>query len=846
MERMMRSKMAMAGVMLTLLMARPSLSAQPSSVGQTIQVGNLSVEALPDGSYVLKSSHLPEPVLHAQPYADLITEHLLASAYPVHNITVRSFSDALGRGRAMMVENTGLPNRPDLLLEIRLYKGQSWGVLQTTLHNATASSVDVHALGLVHANAHAVYLNGPEVEDRVLSDSFSEDSPPLKIMDLGEPTGGVHRGFGSQLIFNRASGESLFFGALTARRFLTLFHLNVAGAGAKAHIVSYDAESTGTQEGEPEQHALYPAANNMPLRLHLAPGESLSSEPVLFEMGPDYHRQLEDYGAAVRIVNRARVTTPTPIGWWSWTAYYYGVTQGTMVTNADWLAENLKDLGYRYFQVDEGYQYARGEYATSDAAAFPQGMEYVGDRVRSDGLTFGVWVAPFQVSDRSWVFQHHPDWLVKTSAGVPVHIGKVGGQFDELYALDPTNPGAQDYLRYTYRKLVREWGVRFIKMDFMDSSAVEGVYYRPNTTAFEAQRIGLQVIRDAVGESVVLDKDGSPMLTPVGIVDTGRTSQDTGHTFGSTRDAATGVAARFYMNRNFYITDPDAFTVSEQTVPDRGWHGNKVPLTLQEAEASIALAAVSGGMFEIGDDLPTLGSSQQRLALVRNTELIDMARLGRASTPVDLMTYRPEDLQPSIFFLKEDARQQILTVFNWTEQPRTHILSLSALGLPVADTFVATDVLHNDSNPVAHDTITVTAQPPHSVRMIRLIDTTQKPMPPEFYLKVVASSAAGANVPMSATAAGNNEPVLRFLWSFGDGVSEEGETVTHTYTHEGSYIISVTGIGIGGRTVRHTKVIVVHGFVPTVYAPQEKRRREDSDDALFTTVPPHINASAGQ
>jgi alpha-galactosidase len=56
----------------------------------------------------------------------------------------------------------------------------------------------------------------------------------------------------------------------------------------------------------------------------------------------------------------------------------------------------------------------------------------------------------------------------------------------------------------------------------MKDSAAEGYYYHPNTTALEAQRIGLQTIRDAVGDSVLLDKDGSEMLKPVGILDMGR------------------------------------------------------------------------------------------------------------------------------------------------------------------------------------------------------------------------------------------------------------------------------------------------------------------------------------
>jgi len=52
------------------------------------------------------------------------------------------------------------------------------------------------------------------------------------------------------------------------------------------------------------------------------------------------------------------------------------------------------------------------------------------------------------------------------------------------------------------------------------------------------------------------------MLNPVGIVDTGRISQDTGHTFEAPETAASGIAARYYMIGNFFVADPDAFSVS--------------------------------------------------------------------------------------------------------------------------------------------------------------------------------------------------------------------------------------------------------------------------------------------
>jgi len=796
---------------------------QAQSQSSLIRGGNLIVEAFDDGSYGLRSTAIPGDVLRSDVEADTASGTLRSSRYRRHLGRVVPFDDELGSGHRMTVTHTGLPGAPDLVCEFRVYDNQPWGDIRLSVSNTTGGSIAVHALRVLNSTTGAVLnLKGSASEDRVLSDSFTEDS--VRLMDLGEPENGVHRAFGSQLIYNRQSGQSLFLGALSADRLLTVFHL-LSSVGPDPHLLSYEVVDSGTNEALQEQSNGYPPGNIVPLSLQVPAGESISSERLMFSIGPEYHEQLENYGRAIRILHKALVSTPTPIGWWSWTAYYYGVTENTVLTNAAWLAQNLAPLGYQYLQVDEGYQYARGEYATPDGKAFPRGMAYVGHQVENQGITFGLWVAPFQVSERSWVYEHHRDWLVHNLAGEPIHLGKVGGnsKFDELYALDTTNPGAQDYLRSTYRTLVNDWGTRFIKMDFMDSSAVEGVFYRPNTTALEAQRIGLEIIRSTVGDDVVLDKDGSPMLTPVGIVNTGRISQDTGHTFGSTRDAATGIAARYYMNRNFYVSDPDAFTVSRQVIPDRGWHGNKQPLTLEEAEASIALSAVSGGMFEIGDDLPALGASPDRLALVRNSDLLDMARLSRAAVPLDLMTYRPEDKQPSVFLLHESPRQKILTVFNWTTETSSHTFRLDTLGLRANGSYTATDVLRAGAVPIDNGALVITL-PPHSVRMLKLIDTTVPETAPVFEDHAPVEGQAGVLVDFHAAATDADAPVLVYRWDFGDGVSADGTDVSHAYTQAGQYAVTVTATGLNGQSARKTLGVSITGAVPTLYIPAAKER----------------------
>ncbi len=167
----------------------------------------------------------------------------------------------------------------------------------------------------------------------------------------------------------------------------------------------------------------------------------------------------------------------------------------------------------------------------------------------------------------------------------------------------------------------------------------------------------------------------------------------------ATKEAAPGVAARYYMNRNYFVADPDAFAVSTQTIADQSWHEERKPASLDEARAAIALAAVTAGMFEIGDNLPTLEHEPDRLALLENHDLIDMVQLGRSSIPIDLMEYREQDQQPTTFFLKESPRQSILTVFNWTKQPVDRTIALDRLGLSAGAQYALSDVLEKKDLP---------------------------------------------------------------------------------------------------------------------------------------------------
>src|SRR5262249_8727390 len=159
------------------------------------------------------------------------------------------------------------------------------------------------------------------------------------------------------------------------------------------------------------------------LSLPVDVNSELHSEKLLISAAHEYHQNLENYGKLIRVLHHARVDSPSLAGWWSWTAYYYGLNQDTALTNATWLAHHLKHVGYSIFHIDEGYHYAHGEYTTPDAALFPGGMQALERKVVGLGLIPGIWTSPFQVSERSEVYQRHKDWLVRNARGQPIHAG---------------------------------------------------------------------------------------------------------------------------------------------------------------------------------------------------------------------------------------------------------------------------------------------------------------------------------------------------------------------------------------------------------------------------------------
>ena len=190
-------------------------------------------------SDVIEGQGLKDPVLIARVGASIDQHWISSDGYPQHQIEKTTFEDALGPGERLQVTYTGLAGRPDLICTLQLYKALSYGSIEAGVRNKTVTPVTVQAIRSLDAIGEPrVDLGGNPVADRILSDTFSDYDFKRRIpMDLTQPTGGMHRGVGSQLTYNRQSGESLFLGALATQRFLTVLGMKMGSS----HLHPYES-----------------------------------------------------------------------------------------------------------------------------------------------------------------------------------------------------------------------------------------------------------------------------------------------------------------------------------------------------------------------------------------------------------------------------------------------------------------------------------------------------------------------------------------------------------------------------------------------------------------------------
>ena len=210
-------------------------------------------------------------------------------------------------------------------------------------------------------------------------------------------------------------------------------------------------------------------------------------------------RKTHPLAEAIPPIDRSLAEKP-PMGWNSWDCLGWGATEAEVKATADYMAKNLKSMGYEYIVIDMLWY---GDSAASDFEAFVHetipvkpnysidhfgrllpdpvkfpssvngnGFKPLAGYIHSLGLKFGVHLLrgiPWQAVDQNMTIKG-----TSIAASTIAQPDKGCEWYDGFYGIDMTKPGAQEYYNSVFN-LLAEWGVDFVKADDMNDPDIEGM-----------------------------------------------------------------------------------------------------------------------------------------------------------------------------------------------------------------------------------------------------------------------------------------------------------------------------------------------------------------------------------
>lgn len=413
--------------------------------------------------------------------------------------------------------------------------------------------------------------------------------------------------------------------------------------------------------------------------------------------------------------------TPSPRGWCSW--YYYSskdytgtVTPQDIRLNAQTAANLKQELPLEFIQIDDGFQNYVGDWFTFKPG-FPEGLAPISAEIRQEGMSPGLWLAPFVVHPKSNLYHQHPDWLLRNRLHRPVNAGFSWNSF--ITSLDLTHPDALEYCQQVVHRSVHEWGYNYLKLDYLYAAALPGRFHNPHKTRAQVLRESLMALRTAAGPEAFLLGCGCPLGPAIGIVDSMRIGTDTTRTWypsyqgietyfkrdlslPSARCAIHNALTRAPMHRRWWINDPDCLLLRPETA-----------LTMAELQTIATVIALTGGSLFLSDDLSQLPQERLRIAQVL----------------LPLINKRPYILdwfdQPTPTLIDLDLSGAIgdwslLAVINWQDESANKELRLNQTYLNPDQTYLVREYWSGRHFQVDHGYLTLPKIPPHGVCLLAL------------------------------------------------------------------------------------------------------------------------------
>lgn len=416
-------------------------------------------------------------------------------------------------------------------------------------------------------------------------------------------------------------------------------------------------------------------------------GNSISSPTVFVGFGPDWRSVIESYADENTLMAPKRTwSNGVPFGWNSWGVIQTGINY-TDATNASAFIKNnlqsnhFNNNGVVYINLDSYW----------DNLSSAQVQSFV-NYCHANGQKAGLYLAPY-----AWFNTPAAASNVTVEGSsytyAQIALRTSGGGFetnDGAIALDPTHPGTQQRVNY-YLNEFTNWGIDYLKLDFLTHAALEGVHYNTNiTTGIEAYNFGMQYICNQIGTQMFISESIAPLF-PYQYGHARRIACDAYTSeISNTEYTLNSVSYGWWLDHVYCFNDPDIMVFEG--------------LTTNENQSRLISAALTG-VFLDGDSFTNAASDSIAMACLTNAAIDALARTGQTFVPVEGNT----GTSASMVYTSQQGANAYLAVFNFSNDASVTNVDLSRAGISGAAS--AVDLWSGAVLPVTGANLTVALAP---------------------------------------------------------------------------------------------------------------------------------------
>ena len=120
----------------------------------------------------------------------------------------------------------------------------------------------------------------------------------------------------------------------------------------------------------------------------------------------------------------------------------------------------VAELGFKWVDVDDGFQIAEGDWETNSRFNGTKDMRRITDAIHKHGLKAKLWWAPLAADPDTKILRDKPEMLLQDFQGAPEYIT----WWDSWY-LSPVNPVTREYTVDLVKRFIDEWGFDGLKLD---------------------------------------------------------------------------------------------------------------------------------------------------------------------------------------------------------------------------------------------------------------------------------------------------------------------------------------------------------------------------------------------